>query len=196
MLADASTSDITVGGAVYKSSMIFTGRQYDPESRIYYFRARYYSPPVGRWLSRDPLPFAEITQHPNIYNYVFNKPTVASDPFGYEFNRSKLWFCVATCKCARNTKERCPTQGPTGNTVEGVGAAYDDFEARLAAWVDAERHCGGQFFMATDCEYEYEKGRIPRKPIPVPEKTDPKMPDDRPSEPGSAPTDKPSPIKF
>jgi RHS repeat-associated protein len=37
------------------NTTIFTGRQYDPESQIYYYRARYYSPQIGRFLSRDPL---------------------------------------------------------------------------------------------------------------------------------------------
>jgi RHS repeat-associated protein len=34
---------------------IFTGRQYDPETEIYFYQARYYSPALGRFLSRDPL---------------------------------------------------------------------------------------------------------------------------------------------
>jgi RHS repeat-associated protein len=37
------------------NTTIFTGRQYDPESQIYYYRARYYSPNIGRFISRDPL---------------------------------------------------------------------------------------------------------------------------------------------
>ena len=39
------------------NTTIFTGRQYDPESQIYYYRARYYSPSIGRFLSRDSLGF-------------------------------------------------------------------------------------------------------------------------------------------
>jgi RHS repeat-associated protein len=41
------------------NTTIFTGRQFDPESQVYYYRARYYSPQIGRFLSRDPLRSAE-----------------------------------------------------------------------------------------------------------------------------------------
>ncbi len=33
----------------------FTGREWDVELGLYYYRARYYDPKVGRFLSRDPL---------------------------------------------------------------------------------------------------------------------------------------------
>lgn len=34
---------------------LFTGREYDSETGLYYFRARYQDPRLGRFLSRDPL---------------------------------------------------------------------------------------------------------------------------------------------
>ena len=33
----------------------FTGREYDAETQLYYYRARYYHPTLGRFVSRDPL---------------------------------------------------------------------------------------------------------------------------------------------
>jgi len=36
----------------------FTGREWDPETGLYYYRARYYDPKIGRFLSEDPLPIA------------------------------------------------------------------------------------------------------------------------------------------
>jgi RHS repeat-associated protein len=33
----------------------FTGRRYDDETGLYYYRARYYSPSIGRFLQRDPI---------------------------------------------------------------------------------------------------------------------------------------------
>jgi RHS repeat-associated protein len=31
----------------------YTGRRYDPESELYYYRARYYWPEIGRFLETD-----------------------------------------------------------------------------------------------------------------------------------------------
>jgi RHS repeat-associated protein len=57
----------------------FTGREWDVELGLYYYRARYYDPEVGRFLSRDPLGLAA---GPNPYTYVNNSPTNAIDPSG------------------------------------------------------------------------------------------------------------------
>ncbi len=36
---------------------MFTGRRYDSETGLYYYRARYYKPSIGRFTSRDPVIF-------------------------------------------------------------------------------------------------------------------------------------------
>jgi RHS repeat-associated protein len=64
------------------NTTIFTGRQYDPESQIYYYRARYYSPQIGRFISRDPLENAELSQGTNLYWYVRNNTPNSFDPMG------------------------------------------------------------------------------------------------------------------
>ncbi|MFC3053157.1 RHS repeat-associated core domain-containing protein [Kordiimonas pumila] len=33
----------------------YTGRRYDAETDLYYYRARYYSPKLGRFLQTDPV---------------------------------------------------------------------------------------------------------------------------------------------
>jgi len=58
----------------------FTARRYDPETGIYYYRARYYSPSLGRFLSPDPIYFT--TRDVNIYLYVKNNPINFQDPYG------------------------------------------------------------------------------------------------------------------
>jgi RHS repeat-associated protein len=58
---------------------LFTGRAYEPESGLYYYRARYYDPHLGRFLSPDPLRFID---GPNVYSYVLNNPTNLVDPLG------------------------------------------------------------------------------------------------------------------
>ena len=56
----------------------FTGREYDGKSGFYYYRARYYDPSIGRFLSEDPEPAL------NPYPYVLNNPVDFTDPTGRE----------------------------------------------------------------------------------------------------------------
>jgi len=58
----------------------FTGREYDPELDLYFYRARYYDPQQGRFVSQDPLGFAAGDS--NLYRYVANAPLTARDPMG------------------------------------------------------------------------------------------------------------------
>jgi RHS repeat-associated protein len=58
----------------------FTGREYDVETGLYYYRARYYDPHTGRFLSEAPLSFA--AGDANLSRYVFNSPPNYTDPSG------------------------------------------------------------------------------------------------------------------
>lgn len=57
----------------------FQGREYDAESGLYYFRARYYDPSTGRFVSEDPIGFAAGI---NFYAFVRNNPVTLTDPSG------------------------------------------------------------------------------------------------------------------
>jgi RHS repeat-associated protein len=59
----------------------FTGREYDVETGLYYYRARYYSPEIGRFTTRDPIPTLELSP----YVYVENNPVNYIDPSGESF---------------------------------------------------------------------------------------------------------------
>jgi RHS repeat-associated protein len=54
----------------------YTGREYDPETGLYYYRARYYDAHSGRFLQEDPV------QSINAYSYVYNNPLNLRDPYG------------------------------------------------------------------------------------------------------------------
>ncbi|GIW93882.1 MAG: hypothetical protein KatS3mg110_1923 [Pirellulaceae bacterium] len=60
----------------------FTGRERDEESGLFYYRARYYDPAVGRFISEDPLGFA--AGDGNLARYVKNSPPQYRDSTGKE----------------------------------------------------------------------------------------------------------------
>ena len=45
---------------------------------------RAYNPTLGRWMSRDPLENAEISQGPNLYFYAENDPIRNTDRLGLD----------------------------------------------------------------------------------------------------------------
>ncbi len=57
----------------------FTGQRYDEETGLYYFKNRYYSPTLGRFLQPDPLLYEDDL---NLYAYVSNSPLNYTDPTG------------------------------------------------------------------------------------------------------------------
>ena len=69
----------------------FTARRQDPETALYYYRARIYSPALGRFLQPDPIGYGDGM---NMYAYVGNKPLGYVDPMGLCKDRSfgrKAW---------------------------------------------------------------------------------------------------------
>jgi RHS repeat-associated protein len=57
----------------------YTGRDYDPETGLRYYRARYYDLNVGRFISEDPIRFDGGI---NFNIYALNNPTNLIDPSG------------------------------------------------------------------------------------------------------------------
>lgn len=68
------------GEAGLRFDHLYTGREYDGATGLYFYRARWYDPQVGRFVSRDPLGLA--AGDPNLSAYVFNSPLHHTDPSG------------------------------------------------------------------------------------------------------------------
>jgi RHS repeat-associated protein len=58
----------------------YTAREFDTETNLYFYRARYYDPFSGRFVSEDPGRFPGGI---NFYTYVENDPVGLFDPFGF-----------------------------------------------------------------------------------------------------------------
>jgi RHS repeat-associated protein len=65
----------------------YTGREYDPETQLYYYRARYYDPSLARFISEDPT---GLSSDINQYRYAAGDPINANDPSG-TMNHSDLY---------------------------------------------------------------------------------------------------------
>ena len=57
----------------------YTGREYEGPPGLYYYRARYYDPTIGRFLNEDPIRFKGGV---NFYRYATNSPALFTDPTG------------------------------------------------------------------------------------------------------------------
>lgn len=93
----------------------FTGREWDPAIDLYYYRARYYAPELGRFLGEDPV----ARKGDNRYAYAGGAPTLKVDPLG--------WFNVGgdeVCPTARFKGNRASTCCRNGEWVPCFSADY------------------------------------------------------------------------
>jgi RHS repeat-associated protein len=93
----------------------FTGRRFDPETGLYYYRARYYCPRDNcgvRFLQTDPVGY---TADLNLYTYGGNDPTDRLDPTG---------FCddLTGCNPALAQQENDPMTQSAEQVTMAVGA--------------------------------------------------------------------------
>ena len=71
--------NFTVKEETVTKRFCFTGEQYDPASNLYYLRARFYSPVIGRFLNEDTYYGDGL----NLYAYCHNNPVGYVDPSGH-----------------------------------------------------------------------------------------------------------------
>jgi RHS repeat-associated protein len=92
------------------NSIQFTGRENDGTG-FYYYRARYYSPELHRFVSEDPLGLS--SGDANLFSYVSNRPTNSNDPLGLKPDDS--W-----CEDSNSSPSSFKQAGDyTGNTSAG-----------------------------------------------------------------------------
>jgi RHS repeat-associated protein len=82
----SQTNPQTHLAATNKIRFGYTGQIWDADAKLYYYRARWYDPHIGKFTSEDPLGFA--AGDTNVQRYVGNSPTNATDPSGLKIDEN------------------------------------------------------------------------------------------------------------
>jgi RHS repeat-associated protein len=93
------------------NDIIYCGYRYDAETENYYVRNRYYSPTLGRWLTRDPIGYRGGI---NLYGYVNSSPVGNVDAEG---SRSVSMIVQLKGKGFAGTADISYQHGVPGNLV-------------------------------------------------------------------------------
>ncbi|HNY31911.1 MAG TPA: RHS repeat-associated core domain-containing protein [Fibrobacteria bacterium] len=75
-----TSDDVTASVSARGNSVTFQGRELDAETGVYYFRNRYYSAQMGRFVSRDPIRLDG--DYENTYRQEYGDPLDLLDPMG------------------------------------------------------------------------------------------------------------------
>ena len=97
----------------------YTAREFDSETSLYYYRARYYDQSTGRFLSEDPSVFEGGT---NFYPYVASNPVNYLDPVGLQKRRTRTKPAPSVDPCPK--EKRCFfnwLDGPLGKMANDLG---------------------------------------------------------------------------
>jgi len=121
---------VTVSGEASDNPFQYTGRENDGTG-LYYYRFRYYSPELQRFISEDPIRLrgGDI----NFYSYIYNNPVNYTDPLGLGYRIPDNDYG----KCMEKAPKDC--KGKYDNCIKGCNSDKCSYES----WKDPyNRDCG------------------------------------------------------
>jgi RHS repeat-associated protein len=137
--------------------LLFQGREYSWETGFYYFRARFYDPITGRWLSNDPI---GISGGLDQYVFVANNPLAFRDPFGLKIRllgtpEQQQLLLTTLRQFVRGelnmheggylTRKTCPNDGAYDDMISDLINSKHIYDITLGKRPDGKVVIGGQF---------------------------------------------------
>jgi RHS repeat-associated protein len=80
-----SFGKLTASTGTLTNPFRYTAREFDSETGIYFYRARYFDPGTGRFITEDPIGLGGGT---NFYEYARNNPVLLIDPLGLKWTNT------------------------------------------------------------------------------------------------------------
>ena len=114
----------------------YTGQTWLPELGMYYYKARIYSPTLGRFLQTDPIGYGDGM---NLYAYVGGDPVNFSDPFGLKKEPPKARTVCTGTRISSN----CGSGGISNGASPGSRLAFGGGTGGLSSQVyTCVQNCG------------------------------------------------------
>ncbi|RJP64387.1 MAG: RHS repeat-associated core domain-containing protein, partial [Candidatus Abyssobacteria bacterium SURF_17] len=79
----------SITGSLTYNPLTYTARERHVASGLYYYRARWYDPQLGRFMTQDPI---GLLGGPNLYAYVGGNPLNWRDPYGLCIEKAIDWM--------------------------------------------------------------------------------------------------------
>jgi len=118
-----TADDATSGNSIYGNTILFTGRNYDSESGLYYYRMRMYDAESGRFLGHDAMRYREGM---NLFEYLASRPVAGTDPLGLA-KKPKMIPCTQVKREAPlGTRWTLLGDYPSGCVFSGIGVGTCD----------------------------------------------------------------------
>jgi RHS repeat-associated protein len=146
-----SFGDLTVSTGSFGNPFQYTGRDFDPETGLRYYRARYYDPATGRFLSEDLIRFQ--SEDVNLYSYVANNSINFIDPKGLSRECPVPRLCGDTAMSKPKDKR--------DEAVEHLGVFDAAFDAQIRHFpFDPDPYGGGHRHCMAACLLKRRWGLI------------------------------------
>ncbi len=135
--------DVVLACSAFGNPYLFTGREYDCESGLYYYGRRYYDPTAGRFLQEDPLAGDDV--HPQQrYLYAEGNPVNLVDPGGRQAQAAAVGL-AAVCTTSIAGVLVCTAIGlAAGHILAEAGKAVVQTVAAAAASICRRAQAGAE----------------------------------------------------